>query len=93
MSIAVNRTLDTRRVEPQNHRIVIGPEVVRDGAYYLTALDNGQMLLTPVDSVPEDERAVWENPRVRESLARGLDQAARDELVTIDDLFDDLDDE
>lgn len=93
MSIAMHHARDTRRVETQDHRIVIGPEVVRDGAYYLTALDNGQVLLTPVDSVPEDERAVWENPHVREALARGLDQAAHGKLVAVDNLFDDLDDE
>lgn len=93
MSITVHDARDTRRVETHDHTIVIGPEIVRDGSYYLTALDNGQVLLTPVDSIPEEERAVWENPLVRESLARGLDQAAHHKLVSVDGLFDDLDDE
>lgn len=71
--------------------ITVGPGLIRGGKYYIISHGDGTITLMPADSVPEDERIIWENKAVRESRKRGMDQAARGELVEVDDLFDDLD--
>jgi hypothetical protein len=38
--------------------------------------DEGEILLVPVASVPVRELLVWENRKVRESLVRGMEDAA-----------------
>lgn len=43
----------------------------------------GEILLVPLVSVPAREMIVWEDGRVRESLFRGMEQAARGDLVDL----------
>jgi hypothetical protein len=55
--------------------------VAEDSRYAVSVSDDGDILLTPVFSIPERERWVWENPEVLASLNRGIEQAARGETV------------
>lgn len=48
----------------------------------------GEILLTPMASIPRRELMIWENDSVRESLQRGLDDAAAGRLSGWDDLLD-----
>lgn len=45
--------------------------------------DLGEILLVPVVSIPARELAILQNPTLRASLLRGLDQAARGKLVDL----------
>ena len=48
---------------------------VRDDDRFAVAVnDDGEILLTPVASVPKQELIVWQNESLRQSLARGLEQ-------------------
>lgn len=49
----------------------------------------GEILLTPMASIPRRELMVWENASVRESLQRGLDDVARRRVGPLDDLLND----
>lgn len=58
-------------------RIAFGKAGVRrDDRYAVAVNDHGEILLTPLVSVPKRELAVWENEVLRESLARGLADSA-----------------
>lgn len=48
----------------------------------------GEILLTPMASIPRRELLVWENVEVRESLQRGLADVERGRVSTWDDLLD-----
>ena len=50
--------------------------VRKDDRYAVAVNDDGQILLTPLVSIPPREVIVWENQMLRESLARGLAEAA-----------------
>lgn len=50
--------------------------VRKDDRYAVAVNDDGQILLTPLVSIPRRELIVWENQMLRESLARGLAEAA-----------------
>lgn len=53
--------------------------VRKDDRYAVAVNDDGQILLTPLVSIPRRELIVWENQMLRESLARGLAEAAADQ--------------
>lgn len=48
----------------------------------------GEILLTPMASIPRRELLVWENAEVRESLQRGLTDVERGRVGAWDDLLD-----
>ncbi len=48
----------------------------------------GELLLTPMASIPQRELLVWENEQVRESLRRGLADVAHGRISARDDLLD-----
>jgi hypothetical protein len=54
-------------------RIAFGKAGVHDGDRFAIATnDEGQILLTPLASIPKRELIVWENAELRASLARGI---------------------
>ena len=75
-------------------RIAFGKIGVHSNQRYLVSTsDAGDILLTPVTSIPQRELLVWENEQVRESLTRGLMEAHLGKAVPRDDLLEDEDDD
>ena len=59
--------------------------VRRDDRYAIAINTEGEILLTPLVSIPKRELLVWENELVRASLGRGLAQSASNETVDLGD--------
>lgn len=54
-------------------RVSVSKAGVQDGDRFAVAANSeGQILLTPVASIPKRELLVWENSELRASLARGI---------------------
>lgn len=51
--------------------------------YEVLENDLGEILLVPLVSIPAREVIVWENAQVRNSLARGMEQAALGNVVDL----------
>ena len=67
-------------------RIAFGKAGVRrDDRYAVAVADDGSILLTPLVSVPKRELLVWEDERLRASLARGLAENAAGDTVDLGD--------
>ena len=67
-------------------RIAFGKAGVRrDDRYAVAVADDGSILLTPLVSVPKRELLVWEDERLRASLARGLAESAAGDTVDLGD--------
>lgn len=63
-------------------RIAVGKAGVRrDDRYAVAVSDEGEILLTPLVSIPKRELLVWENAQIRESLSRALSQSAESKIV------------
>lgn len=74
--------LHKRGVHPDSRgRVTLGG-VAHDSEYEVLVNDAGQILLNPVVtvSVPASEAWLWENPAVRASMSRALQQAAAEEF-------------
>lgn len=54
---------------------------------------NGDIVLTPMASIPRRELLVWENKSVRDSLLRGLSDVAAGRVSRRDDYLDDADED
>lgn len=77
-------------------RIAVGKAGVHDGDRFSVQVNgDGQILLTPLASIPKRELIVWENPELLASVMRGLQQAADGNVSKLDwlDLDEDDDDE
>lgn len=73
-------------------RIPMGKSGVKKNERYAVAVnDDGQILLTPLVSIPRRELLAWENQALRESLARGLAQATAGELEDLGSFAEYLD--
>jgi len=71
-------------VADERARISFGKAGVRrDDRYAIAVSDEGEILLTPLVSIPKRELLVWENSLVREQLAEGLRQSAAGETVEL----------
>lgn len=58
-------------------RIAFGKAGVRqDDKYAVSVNDEGEILLTPLVSIPKRELLVWEDEILRASVAKGLEQIA-----------------
>lgn len=53
--------------------------------------DLGEILLVPMVSIPAREMIIWENAQVRNSLARGIEQASMGKVVDRGDFTQYLD--
>ncbi|MFI5840741.1 hypothetical protein ACIA8K_13635 [Catenuloplanes sp. NPDC051500] len=70
-------------------RIAFGKAGVHDGDRFAVAVnDEGQILLTPLASIPKRELIVWENAELRASLARGISdvEAGRVSRLDLDEI-------
>ncbi|MGH8906914.1 MAG: hypothetical protein ACRD0K_10450 [Egibacteraceae bacterium] len=54
---------------------------------------DGEILLTPVVSIPRRELLVWDNPELARTILAGLAEAERGETVDLGDFTRDVDDE
>ena len=80
-------------VADERGRLPMGKSGVRkDDRYAVAVNDDGQILLTPLVSSPRRELIVWEDQLLRESLARGLAEAAAGETVDLGSFAEYLDD-
>ena len=80
-------------VADERGRLPMGKSGVRkDNRYAVAVNDDGQILLTPLVSIPRRELIVWEDQLLRESLARGLAEAAAGETVDLGSFAEYLDD-
>ena len=80
-------------VADERGRLPMGKSGVRkDDRYAVAGNDDGQILLTPLVSIPRRELIVWEDQLLRESLARGLAEAAAGETVDLGSFAEYLDD-
>jgi len=59
--------------------------VRRDDRFAVAVSDNGEILLTPLVSIPKRELFVWENELVREQLSAGLRESAKGEVEDLGD--------
>ena len=67
-------------------RIAFGKTGVRkDDRYAVAVNDDGEILLTPLATIPRRELIVWENEQLRASLARGLEQSAAGDTFDLGD--------
>lgn len=65
-------------VADERSRIAFGKAGVRkDDRYAIAVNDDGEILLTPLASIPKRELIVWENANLRASLARGLEDSSK----------------
>lgn len=71
-------------------RIAFGrADVHRGDRFLVSTRSTGEILLTPLASVPKRELLVWEDDELRASLLRGLADAAEGRTSRRDDLLDD----
>ena len=65
-------------------RITLG-DAVQDSEYRVLVNEVGQVLLDPVVTlaVPASEAWIWENPGVRASMGRAMQQAAKGEFESL----------
>jgi hypothetical protein len=69
----------------ERSRITVSKAGVRSNDRFLVSTKpTGEILLTPLASIPKRELIVWENDQLRESLLRGLAQAAAGQAEPID---------
>lgn len=81
-------------VADERARIAFGKAGVRKDDRYAVAVNNdGEILLTPLVSIPKRELFVWENQLVRKELAEGLQQSAAGEVVSLGSFAEFADDE
>ena len=68
-------------VADERSRLAFGKAGVRrDDRYAVAINDQGEILLTPLVSIPKRELFIWENQFAREELGRGLKESAAGEL-------------
>jgi hypothetical protein len=68
-------------VADERARLAFGKAGVRrDDRYAVAVNDEGEILLTPLVSIPKRELFVWENQLVREQLSRGILESVSGEL-------------
>lgn len=71
-------------------RIAFGRAGVRGNDRFLVSTrPSGEILLTPLASIPKRELLVWEDQALRDSLLRGLADASQGRVSRRDDLLDD----
>lgn len=62
--------------------------VHRDERFLVSRRESGEILLTPLTSIPRRELMIWEDDELRASLLRGLGDAASGRVEPMDDLLD-----
>lgn len=67
--------------------------VHREERFLVSRRDSGEILLTPLASIPRRELLIWENDELRASLLRGLGDVASGRVEPMGDLLHNDDDE
>lgn len=67
--------------------------VRRNDRFLVSRRSSGELLLTPMASIPQRELLVWENESVRNSLLRGLADVSAGRVSRRDDYLDGDDDD
>jgi hypothetical protein len=71
-------------VADERARLAFGKAGVRrDDRFAVAVNDEGEILLTPLVSIPKRELFLWENAAVRDQLARGLQESASGQLIDL----------
>ncbi|MFC7344862.1 hypothetical protein [Saccharopolyspora griseoalba] len=82
----------TELAADERGRIAFGRVLDRGSERFAVAKNaEGQILLTPVTSIPTRELKVWEDEELRASLLRGLVDADHGRVRARDDFLDDCD--
>ena len=55
--------------------------VAEDSRYEVSVSEDGDILLTPVVSIPARERIIWERPEIMASLDRGIAEVEAGRVV------------
>lgn len=75
-------------------RIAFGKAGVRrDDRYAVAVNDDGEILLTPLATIPRRELIVWENQELRASLAQALADSAAGNTLDLGDFSQYADDD
>ncbi len=78
----------------ERSRIAFGRTGVRRNDRFLVSTrPTGEILLTPLASIPKRELLVWENEELRTSLLRGLADVTQGRIARRDDLLEDIGEE
>ncbi len=78
----------------ERSRIAVGKAGVRkDDRYAVAVNDDGEILLTPLVSIPKRELLIWENAQIREAVSLGLLQSAAGETTSLGDFSQYADDQ
>ena len=84
----------TETVVDSRKRISLGKAgVAEDTRYAVSVSDDGDILLTPLVSIPAREEWVWERPELIRSIREGIAQAARGETHYLGSFSQYLDDD
>ncbi|MGH8828813.1 MAG: hypothetical protein ACRDVZ_14690, partial [Jiangellaceae bacterium] len=71
-------------------RIAFGRIGIHRGERFLVSRrSSGEILLTPLASIPKRELIIWENHELRASLLRGLEDVVAGDVEPMDDLLED----
>jgi hypothetical protein len=65
----------------------------KDARYLMSVNDDGEILLTPMASIPAREMLIWKDATVRASLERGLQQFAAGDIHDLGDFLQYLDED
>lgn len=80
-------------VADERGRIAVGKAGVRrDDRYAVAVNDDGDILLTPLASIPKRELLVWEDKELRMALAQALSDSAAGNTVDLGDFTQYADD-
>ncbi|MHB1577229.1 MAG: hypothetical protein ACYCX9_12080 [Candidatus Dormibacteria bacterium] len=70
-------------------RVAFGRAGVHGRDRFLVSVSpRGEIMLTPVASIPKQELLIWERPEVMASLLRGLDDYQSGRVLSRDDFLD-----
>jgi len=66
----------TRKVRPDSKgRITLGALAKDVSGYQVSVEENGRVILEPLVEIPAQEKWVFENPKVKAALLKGLDDS------------------
>ena len=71
--------LQNLRLLKEPVQIKIGDET-QEKTYRVLKSDRGQILLSPIEQIPDHELWLWQNPSALNSVLRGIEQAAAGEV-------------
>jgi hypothetical protein len=81
-------------VADERGRLAFGKAGVRrDDRYAIAVNDDGEILLTPLATIPRRELIVWENKQLRAGLAQALEESAAGDVESLGDFSQYADDD